>query len=336
MGPNPKISIIVPVYNTESYLEECLDSILAQTLKDIEIICINDGSTDRSQDILERYAEKDKRVKVLVKENGGQSSARNLGVNAATGEYVGFVDSDDFIDPEMMEKLYTRAKETDADIAICDFYLYNHKTAETGEFRDQLLYLRLKNKVVTLEDEPQLVSCIAIWDRIRKRSLLEENNIRFAEGLVYEDHLYTIEELVKARRVILTPEKLYYYRKFGGASTTDREVKNDKFKSDYLEIHRRIQTILRKENVSEKVSVEYLKYFMQNAFMHQGNIVTLQYFRKFFGRVRNMMSDTEYEQAKKFRNLGWRKYAQWLENNQVFCCFIYFRVRSVAKKLCRR
>jgi len=331
-----KISIIVPVYNAEAFLEECLDSILAQTLKGIEIICINDGSRDNSQAILERYAKKDGRIKVLTKENGGQSSARNLGLKIARGEYIGFVDSDDFIVPDMMEKLYVRAKETDADISIGDVYLYNNDTHEKDEFRDQLLYLRLKNKVVTLEDEPQLVSCIAVWDRICKRSLLTENNIRFAEGLVYEDHLYTIEELVKAKRVVLTPEKLYYYRKFGGASTTDQEVKNDRFKSNYLEIHRRIQTVLRKSDSSEEVSFEYLRYFMQNAFMHQENATTLKFFKSFFWEMREMMNDRAYELVEKFDSPGWTRYAKWLKRDQPMRCWMYFKLRNLARRVRKR
>ena len=111
-----KLSVIIPVYNVENYLRECLDSITSQTVKDIEIICIDDGSTDNSPKILKEYQKKDSRIKIITKENGGQASARNLGIKKAQGEYIAFIDSDDFIESEMLEKLYTKAKDNNLDI----------------------------------------------------------------------------------------------------------------------------------------------------------------------------------------------------------------------------
>ena len=111
-----KVSIIVPVYNIEKYLAKCLDSLINQTLEDIEIICVNDGSTDNSAEILNEYAQKDCRIKIINQDNAGLSAARNTGINAANGEYIGYVDSDDWIDLNFYEKLYNAAKDTDADI----------------------------------------------------------------------------------------------------------------------------------------------------------------------------------------------------------------------------
>ena len=130
-----KVSVIVPVYNTSNYLEKCITSLLNQTLQDIEIIMVNDGSLDNSREIIEEFQKKDNRILLFNKENGGQASARNLGLSKATGEYVAFLDSDDYISPVMYEQLYNKAKSMDYDIVLCNYYLdyngeikENHKT----------------------------------------------------------------------------------------------------------------------------------------------------------------------------------------------------------------
>lgn len=122
-----KISVVVPVYNVEKYLKECIDSIINQTLEDIEIICVNDGSTDSSLEILNDYAKKDSRIIVINKSNSGYGHTMNMGLNAATGEYVGIIESDDFADKNMFEDLYKLAKEYDADIVKGDWYNYCQK-----------------------------------------------------------------------------------------------------------------------------------------------------------------------------------------------------------------
>jgi len=121
----PRVSIIIPVFNVENYLKECLDSVVNQTLKDIEIICVNDGSTDGSLSILEEYKEKDERIKVISKLNGGYGHTMNVGMDAATGEYIGIVEPDDYIEPDMYEILYIEAVENDVDFIKADFYPKN-------------------------------------------------------------------------------------------------------------------------------------------------------------------------------------------------------------------
>ena len=121
-----KISVVVPVYNVEAYLERCLDSLINQTLSDIEIICVNDGSTDSSPEKLEEFAKKDSRIKIINQENGGLSAARNTGIEAATGEYIGFVDSDDYVDLDFYEKLYNAATSHNADISCTSIIRKRH------------------------------------------------------------------------------------------------------------------------------------------------------------------------------------------------------------------
>ncbi len=136
-----KVSIIVPVYNVEKYLKRCLDSLISQTLKDIEIICVNDGSKDNSDKILEEYARKDSRIIIINQENQGISVARNNGMDIAKGKYVGFVDSDDWVDSDFFEKLYNAAEKNNAQMAVCSIIRLN-------EYRSKK-YLTLKNETVT-------------------------------------------------------------------------------------------------------------------------------------------------------------------------------------------
>ena len=135
-----KVSIIVPVYNTAQYLRRCLDSIISQTLEDIEIICVNDGSTDNSLDILQLYASKDKRIKIINKENEGLVSARKAGVSEAVGEYIGFVDSDDWIEKEMYGTLYCAASRDDADIVSTDYIQDGHYSSVSKDAIDEGVY----------------------------------------------------------------------------------------------------------------------------------------------------------------------------------------------------
>ena len=124
---SPKVSVIVPVYNVSEYLGQCLDSILLQTLQDIEVICVNDGSTDDSLDILQGYAMFDERLKIISQENAGAGAARNNGIKHATGEYIICLDSDDFFEPDMLEKMVAKAEEDGSDVVVCDFYFFNNE-----------------------------------------------------------------------------------------------------------------------------------------------------------------------------------------------------------------
>src|SRR5574344_2773158 len=125
-----KVSLIIPVFNSEKYLDECLESAIGQTLTDIEIICVDDGSTDCSAEILHEYSKKDNRIKVLRQENLGQSTARNKGLKFASGEYIAFLDSDDFMKSDMLEKLYDKAKVENSDIVMSDIVVLNERTGE--------------------------------------------------------------------------------------------------------------------------------------------------------------------------------------------------------------
>ena len=173
----PKVSIIVPVYNVEKYLEKCLDSLVMQTLKDTEIIVVNDGSTDSSSEIIKKYEEKYENIKSYSKKNGGLSDARNYGLKYVTGEYVAFLDSDDYVDKTLYEKMYNKAIEEKADYVECDYIweFPDESRIDTG--------IRYKNKF-----EMFTYARVVAWNKLIKTEIILENEeVRFPDVLKYKD-----------------------------------------------------------------------------------------------------------------------------------------------------
>lgn len=204
-----KVSIIIPVYNAEKYLEKCLNSVIKQTLKDIEIICINDGSTDGSLNILQKYSEKDKRFIIIDQKNSGQSVARNKGLSVAKGEFIGFVDSDDWIGEDFYEKLYDAAIEYKADIAAGNI-LRVHDNAENKFYikYDEIKIAKKTNKKYKLAEIPE--NCY-IWNKIYNRKKLEKVDLKFKEGILYEDIIFTHKVLFYMKDLVTVPKSTYYY-----------------------------------------------------------------------------------------------------------------------------
>ena len=201
-----KISVVVPVYNTSKYLRKCLDSLVNQTFKDIEIICVNDGSTDSSLSILQEYKAKYNSIKIISQENQGLSSARNTGIEAACGEYIVFVDSDDWVDLDYFEKLYKRAKNCDADISLGDFI-------RKGKFKHKIRLKLNKEEEFVGDNEKfygsQFYHFPCVWNKIYKTSKF--NDLRFIEGIYFEDGPYTIQALHRANKVVTCCNTYLYY-----------------------------------------------------------------------------------------------------------------------------
>ena len=227
----PKVSIVIPVYNGERFLKQCLDSVLKQTYTNLEVICVNDGSKDNSLSILNKIKELDQRVIVISQENQGMSGARNSGIKVATGEYISFVDCDDFIDKYMIENLVCIAEKANAEIAIANILLFYEDTLSISSFRDEPLYYSLRETCFSINQAPDMIKHIGVWDRIFKREFIEQNNFKFIDGVTYEDAAFCIETEIRAKRIVLTPEHLYFYRKNAGGSVTDKEKNNDKYKN---------------------------------------------------------------------------------------------------------
>ena len=221
-----KVSVIVPVYNVEKYLEKCLDSLVNQTLKDIEIIVVNDGTKDNSQEIIDKYTKKyPKKVKGFIKENGGQSSARNYGLEYAKGEYIGFVDSDDYVELDMFEKLYNKAKEDDFDISICNLNFVYEDTDDKKEFS-----INMNSDLTDKESLRKHMINIypVVWNKIYKKSLFETSKLKFKEKVWFEDveFLYKLVPYVKSVGVI--DDYLYNYLQRQGSvtNTFDKRLYN--------------------------------------------------------------------------------------------------------------
>lgn len=197
----PKVSIIVPVYNVEKYLEKCLDSLAMQTLKDIEIIIVNDGSTDSSPEIIKQYEEKYNNIKSYSKENGGLSDARNYGLKYVTGEYVAFLDSDDYVDTTLYEKMYNKAINEKADYVECDFiWEYpDESRIDTG--------IRYTNKL-----EMFTYARVVAWNKLIKSEIVLENeDLRFPYGLKYEDVEFFYKLVPKVSKFAFVEEPLIHY-----------------------------------------------------------------------------------------------------------------------------
>lgn len=210
-----KVSVIVPIYNVENYIRTCLNSLTQQTIKDIEIILVDDGSKDHSSEIAKEYAEKYDNITYYRKENGGLSDARNYGIQYAKGEYVAFLDSDDYIDFHMYEKMYEKAKQDDSDLVECDFYwVYDKKKREdVGQ-----LYVGKKQMMEKAR--------VMAWNKLYKRDMLEKANIQFPKSLQYEDVEFFYKLIPYINTVSFVKEPLVYYiqRKNSIANTQNEKT----------------------------------------------------------------------------------------------------------------
>ncbi|MDR0726562.1 MAG: glycosyltransferase [Rickettsiales bacterium] len=222
MKKQPKVSIVVPIYNVEKYLNECLDSIVNQTLKEIEIILVNDGSTDSSLDIITSYADKDNRIVVINKPNEGYGKTMNRGFDAATGEYIGIVESDDWAEPDMFQELYKTAKENDADVVKADFVFFDSDTGKESESWDYGIQKKLHNKIFTPMEYPEIIwtGHPSIWTAIYRTDMVRKKNVRFPEtpGASFQDMGFKPKSLIPAQRFYFLPKVLLHYRKHANNS----------------------------------------------------------------------------------------------------------------------
>lgn len=257
-----KVSVIVPVYNVKKYLPQCLDSIINQTLKEIEIICVNDGSTDGSDKILEEYAKKDSRIKIVNRPNGGLSAARNTGMPYARGKYIGFVDSDDYIEPTMYEWMYGNAEWYQSQLVICAVHKIDDSTGIV--FDDDPYYTLgyfpkdLNNRTFTHFDTKDFFQdfCVMAWNKLYLRSYLEEKNARFPDGYIFEDGPFFTDIYFDMERVTIVRDFLYYYRVNRSNSIV---CKGDKNFADIFYVAKKMLNNLRKTPYFDEVKLYFLR-----------------------------------------------------------------------------
>ena len=256
----PKLSIVALVYNLEKYLPRCLDSLVNQTLKEIEILCVDDGSTDSAPQIIEEYQRKyPEKVKVFHKENGGEFTTRNYGLEQAIGEYVTFVDTDDYVEPNWAEKLYNAAKQNDADIAVCGFERINLETNEVTS--KDMTKFGACTKEVSSKDDFILFINPAPWNKVYKREVIKD--FRFLPFRGFNDTMFLATCYTKVKKITFIPDILYhYYLRYDSQIHTVniQDVKN--LKKYLLEV---------KKIYIESNKYEEMKYLLDMfAFIHLG------------------------------------------------------------------
>lgn len=236
----PRLSIVVPVCNVEKYLDECLESIENQTFRDLEIICVNDGSKDSSLDILKSHASRDARIKIIDKPNAGYGHTMNKGIAAATGEYVGIVESDDYIEPDMFQTLMDTAYASNLDVVRCNYWLYWSQP----EPRNDLFEAFRKDVAGRVFDPREVEQCFyfppALWSSIVRRDLLVKNGLKLLEtpGASYQDTSFSFKIWACAKRAELVYQPYLHYRQDNESSSINNKAKVDFVCTEYAEIER--------------------------------------------------------------------------------------------------
>lgn len=277
-----EVSIIVPVYQVENYLRQCVDSILAQTFTDFELILVDDGSKDRSGQICDEYAEMDERVKVIHKENSGPSDTRNRGIEQAAGNYFMFVDSDDYIAPTMVECLYQSILKENADIAACNF-LYSFEDDRNQDFSTNIQWEVVSGAEIFYNRKNDR-SCgywTVVWNKLYKSKVF--GKLRFRAGKYYEDEFWANDIYQMDIKMVTIPECLYYYRQHGNNSM---KTTNSKKNLDILEA------------LQDRIDI-YLMDETHAAQAYRVLIYSLEYLEKSKRMITNREEKAKYLQAEK-------------------------------------
>lgn len=269
----PFVSIIIPIYNNEKYLEKCLDSLINQTLSNIEIICVNDGSTDSSLSIVENYAKRDKRIIPITKKNQGQSVARNTGIEIAKGEYIGFLDSDDWADTKMFEELYEQAKNLEADITMCSITTFDETT---GEYSTTDPYMTLdlfpksfENRIFSHNETFDFIFriCVTPWNKIYKTDFLKKNNLKFVQKLNYEDNVFSLATMLNTDKICVIKKPLVFYRK-NSETSYSHSTKHDKKKLDFFKIFELEEKLLKEKKLYKSDLKKYFKWYKKSTLIY--------------------------------------------------------------------
>lgn len=307
----PKVSVIVPVYNVEQYLARCLDSLVHQTLQEIEIIVVNDGTKDNSQVIIDQYVKSySSKVFGFIKENGGLGDARNFGIKHARADYIGFVDSDDYVVHTMFEKLYSKAIETESDLVLCDIeYVW-----EESKNRKYLAGLRILEGV----DRRKLLylSPLFAWNKLYRSDLIILNGLTFPQKLWYEDIPVTVPIFAVAKNVSYVNEVLIYYVQ---RSNSIMGTKNSAKLHDIFEVLMQVYDFYKKENLLH-IYHDEIEYLFIEQLMLYGS----------FRFYRSKSSAVLMKDALKIMNAYFPK---WRRNNYINTLHVHYQIylRTVCK-----
>lgn len=260
---NPKVSIVIPVCNVENYLKECLDSVINQTLKEIEIICVNDGSTDHSPDILNEYSQRDSRIKVISKPNSGYGNTMNVGMDAASGEYIGIVESDDYIEYNMFERLYDTAFKYKAEIVKSDHYIFSTKEGKQNKKVQYICPEEYYDKILNVDICESIYDFAMMnWTGIYDTEFIRKNKIRHNEtpGASFQDNGFWFQAISLAKRIVFLHEAFYYYRQDNPNSSINSKAKVYCICDEYDFIQK---FVVSNKNICEK---HFVKFFSKKVF----------------------------------------------------------------------
>lgn len=339
-----KVSVIIPVYNCEKYIEECIESLINQTLKECEFIFVNDGSKDKSEEIIKKYADKDERITLINQKNSGVSIARNVGIKKAVGEYIGFVDADDYVKKDYYEKLYNTAKKNQCSIVIGD-WLYEKNGKEYS-----FILPFVKNKIMNRKDIEGKIypffiskeSLNSVWNKIYQNRLIKNNKIKFPKDLeMGEDEMFNIRAFTYCDRCCFIDYSGYFYREVEGSIT------RDVIKKDYFKRALNVYKSYSKEYDNWSISKDEIEKLKAIKFLNIVVGLTYVYFEpnennKFKDRylyVKNMINAEEvsvnvskyYEEISKNKGRYERKIIDFIKSKNTFGIYLltlYSRLRN--------
>lgn len=287
------LSVIIPIYNVEKYLTKCIESVINQTYKNIEIILVNDGSTDNSKAIIDKYSSIDSRIKVINKKNGGLSDARNVGIELAKGEYITFLDSDDWIELNMYEKLYKYIKQENADIVQCSYQKVYDEEVNNQKNKEEVNIMSGEKSLYNLGEKT-----VVVWNKIYKRELF--NDIRFPKGKYHEDEFTIYKVLYKANKIVDLNLPLVYYRQ------REDSIMNSKFnlkRLDALEAFNERLAFYKEKNLDELQQITFAQI------LHFTNL--------FYIKIKDSDIDNKHEILKVLRKSIKKDYILFMKNKYV-------------------
>lgn len=277
---SPKVSVIVPVHNTEKYLEQCLSSILGQTLEDIEVICVNDNSTDGSAEILERFSKEDRRLRVLQSPSLGAGGARNIGLASAQGEYLSFLDADDFFEPDMLESAVAKAEEDQSDIVVYGSWLYDtaHQANRQAKWTLQVDKLPVQRPLAPSDISDRIFNVFGnyTWNKLFRTAVIREMNIHFQEISRTNDLLFTCEALTQARLISVVDRCFVHYRV---ATKTSLQSTNDRDPLSFLKAFDAFHAYLESNGLLPQYEESFLNHLVDAVCANIASVHTLDAIR---------------------------------------------------------
>lgn len=327
----PTVSIIVPVYKVEKYINQCIESILSQTFKEFELILIDDGSPDNSGEICDKFADIDQRITVIHKSNGGVSSARNVGLKNAKGKYILFIDSDDWIDSSFIAELVYSMENKNADLTVCDYYLADTDKLKTNKIFDKDISLNKINE----EEMVNLIKTHSIfgpWCKLYRNDVIQRNKIFFNTNVSFgEDLLFNLQYLSNVNNICMIGKELYYYRQVNGSLV--RSFNENKIESFVL-INQEFLNFIDKYNMLKNKVLYYVVYHVIDDYIALLNKLinyksSLKHKYKLFKQLNSLKAIKKYKKSYILNIKSNFLFELVLNKNNFFLWYSYIKLRNL-------